>query len=73
MTNVERARILVVDDAPLIRGMLVQVLQKYGYAVDTAEDGQQAIDYFMDHHPDLILMDADMPVLDGVAACARIR
>lgn len=73
MNNPVRAKILVVDDAPLIRGMLVQVLSKYGYEVDTAEDGQQAIDYFMDHHPDLILMDADMPVLDGVAACARIR
>lgn len=73
MNNSARAKILVVDDAPLIRGMLVQVLSKYGYEVDTAEDGQQAINYFMDHHPDLILMDADMPVLDGVAACARIR
>jgi len=67
------ARILVVDDAPLIRGLLVQVLRKYGYLVDTAEDGQQAIDYFIRYQPDLILMDADMPVLDGVAACAQIR
>ncbi|MDY6993982.1 MAG: response regulator, partial [Pseudomonadota bacterium] len=63
-----RARILVVDDAPWTRGLLMQVLKKYGYQVDTAEDGQQAIDYFIDHHPDLIMMDADMPVLDGVAA-----
>jgi len=68
-----RARILVVDDAPWTRGLLMQVLKKYGYQVDTAEDGQQAIDYFIDHHPDLIMMDADMPVLDGVAACARLR
>ncbi|MDM8560153.1 EAL domain-containing protein [Candidatus Parabeggiatoa sp. HSG14] len=72
MTNTQ-AHILVVDDAPLIRGLLEKVLQKYGYTVETAEDGQQAIDYFVEHHPDLILMDADMPVLDGVEACTRIR
>lgn len=67
------ARILVVDDAPLLRGLLIQVLQKYGYEVAAAEDGQQAIDHFIKCRPDLILMDADMPILDGVAACARIR
>jgi len=72
MTNAP-AKILVVDDAPLIRGLLVQVLQKYGYAVDTAEDGQQALEYFIEKRPDLILMDADMPVMDGVAACSKIR
>jgi len=68
-----QAHILVVDDAPLIRRFLKQVLQKYGYAVETAVDGQQAIDSFIKHHPDLILMDADMPILDGVVACSRIK
>lgn len=67
------AHILVVDDAPMIRGLLGQALRKYGYNVDTVENGQQAIEYFIEHHPDLILMDADMPVLDGVSACARIK
>ena len=66
-------RILVVDDAPLTRGLLEQVLKKYGYRVDTAENGQQAIDYFLHQPPDLILMDADMPIVDGVTACARIK
>jgi diguanylate cyclase (GGDEF)-like protein/PAS domain S-box-containing protein len=67
------ARILVVDDALLIRGLLKQALHKYGYIVDTASDGQQAIEHFLNYHPDLILMDADMPILDGVSACAKIR
>ncbi len=66
-------RILVVDDAPLTRGLLEQALLKYGYSVDTAQNGQQAIDSFHEDHPDLILMDANMPVLDGVTACARIK
>lgn len=68
-----KAHILVVDDAPLIRGLLSQVLEKYGYDVSTAENGQQAIECFIAQHPDLILMDADMPVLDGVKACAQLR
>jgi diguanylate cyclase (GGDEF)-like protein/PAS domain S-box-containing protein len=67
------AHILVVDDAPLIRGLLKQALQKYGYVVNIAYNGQQGIDYFLKYRPDLILMDADMPVLDGVTACARIK
>lgn len=69
----KKSRILVVDDAPLIRGLLEQVLRKYGYKVESVENGQQAIEYFVTYHPDLILMDADMPVLDGVTACREIR
>lgn len=69
----KKPMILVVDDAPLMRRILVEVLGRFGYRVETTEDGQQAIDFFLTHRPDLILMDADMPILDGVTACARIR
>lgn len=68
-----QACILVVDDAHLIRKLLEQVLQKYGYTVEIAENGQQAIDSFIKHQPDLILMDADMPILDGITACRQIK
>ncbi|HEW98349.1 MAG: hypothetical protein DRR16_09765 [Candidatus Parabeggiatoa sp. nov. 3] len=73
MMTSNSAHILVVDDAPLTRGLLQQALLKYGYSVETAQNGQQAIDSFLAHHPDLILMDANMPVLDGISACARIK
>jgi diguanylate cyclase (GGDEF)-like protein/PAS domain S-box-containing protein len=68
-----QAHILVVDDAPLMRKVLAEILIKFGYWVQTADNGQQAIDYFIQHCPDLILMDADMPTLDGVTACQRIK
>ncbi|WP_353571041.1 EAL domain-containing protein [Candidatus Albibeggiatoa sp. nov. BB20] len=68
-----QGHILVVDDAPLMRKVLAEILQKFGYRVKTADNGQQAIDYFIEHRPELILMDADMPTLDGVTACQRIK
>ncbi|MCV6636383.1 EAL domain-containing protein [Candidatus Albibeggiatoa sp. nov. NOAA] len=68
-----QGHILVVDDAPLMRKVLAEILQKFGYKVKTADNGQQAIDYFIEHRPELILMDADMPTLDGVTACQRIK
>lgn len=66
-------RILVAEDSPLLRTILVDTLSRYGYCVETAENGQEAIDKFIENPPDLMIMDADMPVLDGVSACARIR
>ncbi|MEK7992016.1 MAG: EAL domain-containing protein [Thiotrichaceae bacterium] len=68
-----QGHILVVDDAPLMRKVLAEILRKFGYRVQTAINGQQAIDYFIEHRPELILMDADMPTLDGVTACQRIK
>jgi len=73
MTTNGNARVLVVDDAPLIRDLMRQTLQSFGYTVDTADNGQQAIDRVLKQPPDLILMDAVMPVLDGVTACSRIK
>ncbi|MDM8567912.1 EAL domain-containing protein [Thiotrichales bacterium HSG1] len=65
--------ILVADDSALIRDILRQALQKYGYIVTLVKNGQQAINYFITHNPDLILMDADMPILDGISACTQIK
>lgn len=67
------SRILVAEDSPLLRTILADTLSRYGYAVETVENGQEAIECFASNPPDLVLMDADMPVLDGVNACAKIR
>jgi diguanylate cyclase (GGDEF)-like protein len=67
------ARILVVDDDRGMRLGLRQVLEMDGYRVEEASNGLQALELCERHMPDLVLMDAMMPVLDGFAACARMR
>ncbi len=65
--------ILVTDDDPFLRGMLRNLLEQQGYAVVEAEDGEQAITHFQQRQPDLILLDALMPIMDGFTACRTIR
>jgi diguanylate cyclase (GGDEF)-like protein/PAS domain S-box-containing protein len=64
--------ILVTDDDTFLRSMLRNLLEEQGYAVIEAENGMQAIDVFESQHPDLILLDALMPVMDGFTACREI-
>jgi two-component system KDP operon response regulator KdpE len=67
------ARILVVDDEPHIRRSLQVNLENKGYAVETAETGEQAIRAFHNRHPDVIILDLIMPGLSGVEVARRIR
>ncbi|WP_127357205.1 response regulator transcription factor [Actinacidiphila soli] len=67
------ARILIVDDEPAVREALTRSLEFEGYEVDTAKDGMDALHQLETEHPDLILLDVMMPVLDGLAAARRIR
>jgi CheY-like chemotaxis protein len=65
--------ILVVDDSSDAREMMKFVLQMKGYRVLEAEDGQKGVEIAKREHPDLILMDLSMPILDGYAAVRYIR
>ena len=67
-----RPRILVVDDDEACRLVLEAVLAE-DYDVDLAADGQEAIDQCTVHEPDLIVLDLDMPVVDGREFIARRR
>ncbi len=69
------SRILVAEDSPMLLAIMLNTLQgdAYGYTVEAAENGQQAVDAFFANPCDLVLMDADMPVLDGISACAKIK
>jgi two-component system, cell cycle response regulator DivK len=64
---------MVVEDYDDTRLLLRQVLERLGYSVLEARNGQEAVDIAEREHPDLILMDLDLPILDGIAATQRIR
>jgi DNA-binding response OmpR family regulator len=64
---------LVVDDDLVLSDVLAFTLRREGYEVITAHDGLAAIDRWRDESPDLILLDINLPKLDGLAVCRRIR
>jgi len=65
--------ILVVDDEPQIRRVLRATLSGNGYDVVEAKNGQDAIEVMLEEHPHLILLDVNMPVLNGIDACRKMR
>ena len=66
-------RILVVDDEPQIIELLRSYLQRDGFDVDEAADGDAALGACARLHPDLVLLDLMLPKLDGREVCRRIR
>ena len=67
------ARILVVDDYPAILAMLRLTLLEAGYEVETAENGAACLEVARRERPDVVLLDVDMPVMDGIAACEDLK
>jgi CheY-like chemotaxis protein len=65
--------ILIADDRSSSRELLRTVLERSGYAVIEAEDGEAAVERAMAENPDLILLDLQMPRLDGYGALAKLR
>ena len=69
----KRGVVLVADDDPVMRLLMLEMLGQVGLDAVEAEDGEQAVSLFQSMSPDLILMDVDMPNMDGFAACREIR
>jgi two-component system, cell cycle response regulator DivK len=67
------AKILVVEDNEINRDMMVRRLQRRGYTIITAVDGQQGIDMTQSESPDIVLMDMSLPVVDGWEATRQIK
>jgi signal transduction histidine kinase/DNA-binding response OmpR family regulator len=66
-------RLLLVEDNPINREVMTEMLREMGYSVETADNGREALDKLDAGAYSLILMDCQMPVLDGYAAAAEIR
>jgi DNA-binding response OmpR family regulator len=65
--------ILAVDDEILYQHLLKVNLEKEGYDVITANNGEDALEMVSNRHPDLVVLDILMPRLDGISTCERIR
>ena len=66
-------KILVVDDTRLILNLTTMSLVKAGFEVVTAANGQEALERVRTEHPDLIILDIMMPIMDGFEACRRLK
>lgn len=70
----QKLRALLVDDDRNERELLAACLKSFGYQVETAGDGVEALEYLQGHHmPDVVLLDMAMPVCDGPLAVRHIR
>jgi CheY-like chemotaxis protein len=67
------SKILVAEDNLPNRELIREILESCGHLVIEAEDGQQALDRVRENKPDLILLDIQMPVLDGYAVLRELR
>ena len=68
-----RLRVLIAEDGATDRLLLAQIVRRQGHEVITAEHGEQALALFIEQRPDLVLLDALMPVMDGFEAARRIK
>lgn len=66
-------RILVVDDDPDILFATVRILKKEGFDVLSAETGKQSLEMVENDHPDLILLDVELPDILGTEVCVKVR
>ena len=67
------ARVLIVDDEPAVREVLITFLEDHGYEPSSAENGQKALEMLPDVRPHIVLLDVAMPGINGLKALDLIR
>lgn len=65
--------LLLVDDEPDILTITILRLKKFGYVVETAMDGEEALEKMQERRPDLVLLDVGIPKINGYEVCRRMR
>ena len=73
MPENQTKKVLIVDDEPNIVLSLEFLMKKAGYLVSTAADGEAALEQIRESSPDLVLLDINMPKLNGYEVCQAIR
>jgi len=71
--DIKISRVLVVDDDVASRKLMRKTLRREGFEVIEAENGEQALAVFDELHPDIVLLDVEMPIMDGFTACEKLR
>ena len=66
-------RVLLVEDALVHQKLATNLLQRQGHSVTVSQNGKEAVDLLENQRFDLVLMDVDMPVMDGLTATSAIR
>jgi chemosensory pili system protein ChpA (sensor histidine kinase/response regulator) len=69
----EKIKIMVVDDSITVRKVTGRLLERHGMAVETAKDGVEALAMLQDYHPDVMLLDIEMPRMDGFEVARNMR
>jgi PleD family two-component response regulator len=72
-TQQKSTLVLIADDDAAARIVLRHLLEDQGYEVIEAQNGQECIRSYLQFHPDLVLLDCVMPVMDGYACCQNLR
>ncbi|HNY30954.1 MAG TPA: response regulator [Fibrobacteria bacterium] len=73
MTNSGTSEILIVEDNPANVQVLAGVLDREGYGISVCQSGERALEYLASHEVDLILLDVNMPGMDGFETCRKLR
>ncbi len=73
MSGNHKFKVLIVDDDPSIRMLVSNMLRSNGFNPVVAADGSKGVELAKKEHPDLVLMDVNMPVMTGVEACKALK
>ena len=73
LSGAKRSLVLVADDTESVRSLFARLLGSDGHDVISVADGRAALEAVQKHHPDVILLDVEMPIIDGLEVCRRLK